>query len=104
MAIWLKKNGINAQLTLFNNSNQCIEALKAGLVDVVVMDGSQGKTFSKKNQGISYHIIAHSKDGYGIAFNKSSPLKAKVDAILYSLNKSGELQQLTSKWFGENHD
>jgi polar amino acid transport system substrate-binding protein len=103
MEIWLKKNNFGAQLTLLNNSNQSIEALKAGIVDVVIMDGEQGSVFSHKTPGLSYTTIAKSTDGYGIAFAMHSPLKPKVNEILRQLSASGELNQLKLKWLGVNH-
>ncbi len=103
MEIWLKKNRLDAQITLLNNSNQSIEALKAGLVDVVLMDDAQGAVFGHKTPGLSYSTIAKSTDGYGIAFAMHSPLKPKVNAILHQLSASGELNQLKLKWLGANH-
>ena len=104
MEIWLKKNGFVAQITVLNNSNQSIEALKAGLVNVVIMDGVQGFVFSHKTPGLSYSTIAQSTDGYGIAFAIHSPLKPKVNEILHQLNASGALNQLKLKWLGANHE
>ena len=103
MEIWLKKNKFGAQLTLLNNSNQSIEALKAGIVDVVIIDGAQGAVFSHKTPGLSFSTIAKSTDGYGIAFAMHSPLKPKVNEILRQLSASGELNQLKLKWLGVNH-
>lgn len=103
MEIWLKKNGLGAQLTLLNNSNQSIEALKAGLVDVVIMDGAQGAVFSQKTPGLSFSTIAKSTDGYAIAFARQSPLKNRVNKVLRELSASGELDQLKLKWLEVNH-
>ncbi len=104
MEVWLKKNGFDAHLMLLNNSNQVIEALKAGYVDVVIMDGSQGAVFSHRTPGLSYSMIAEAKDGYGMVFPRHSPLTANVNEILHQLAASGELAQLKLKWLGANHE
>lgn len=98
MEIWLKKNMPKEEITAMDNNNQAIEALKAGHVDVVLMDGPQAALFSKKNPGLAYAIIAHSDDGYGIAFKKQSPLSAQINRALNTLKEQGEIEKLKHKW------
>ena len=102
MEIWLKKTFPNETRTPFDNNNQAIEALKAGHVDVVLMDGSQGAVFSQKNPGLAYAIITQSKDGYALALKKSSSLTAKINDILKKLEAEGEIKKLKQKWLGES--
>ncbi|PJE17917.1 ABC transporter substrate-binding protein [Legionella sp.] len=98
MEIWLKKHAANEELMMMDNNNQAIEALKAGHVDVVLMDGAQGAIFSQKNQGLSYAIIAKAEDGYGIALPKESLLTARINRILNTLKETGELAKLQKTW------
>ncbi|KTC77849.1 ABC transporter substrate-binding protein [Legionella brunensis] len=99
MEIWLKKNVPDAAITAMDNNNQAIEALKAGHVDVVLMDGPQGAIFSQKNPILTYAIIAQSEDGYGIAFKKHSQLTAQINRALNTLKANGQLEKLKHKWF-----
>ena len=98
MEIWLKKHAANEPIFAMDNNNQAIEALKAGHVDVVLMDGAQGAIFSEKNPGLTYTIIAKAEDGYGIALEKGSPLTAQINQILNSLKKEGEIAKLQHTW------
>lgn len=101
MEIWLKKNVPNSTLQVMDNNNQTIAALKAGHVDLVLMDGVQGMVFSQKNPGLSYVLIVKSEDGYGLALKKNSSLTQKINHALYKLEQSGELAALKNKWFGD---
>ncbi|HQS83926.1 MAG: amino acid ABC transporter substrate-binding protein [Alphaproteobacteria bacterium 16-39-46] len=98
MEIWLKTHIPSAEIISMDNSNQVIEALKASHVDVAFMDGIQAMIFSQKNPSLSYAIIAKSDDGYGIAFQKSSPLKDEVNQALKKLKENGKLEKLQKKW------
>jgi len=98
MEIWLKKNVPNAEIITMDNNNQAIAALKAGHVDLVLMDGAQGAVFSQKNPGLSFAIIAQSGDGYGLALKKHAELTKKINQALHILEQNGELAQLKNKW------
>ncbi|MCW8469055.1 ABC transporter substrate-binding protein [Fluoribacter gormanii] len=98
MEIWLKKNMPNANLLVMDNNNQTIAALKAGHVDLVLVDGVQGAVFSKKNPGLSFAVLAKSTDGYGLAIKKNSKLTQKINHALDELEQSGELAALKKKW------
>jgi len=98
MEIWLKKQVPEKDIILFDNNNLAIEALKAGHIDVVLIDGAQASAFTKKNSGLSDAIIAKSDDAYAIAFKKGSPLKEKINHALKILIKKGEIKKLEQKW------
>lgn len=100
MEIWLREHVLDAEIIALNDSNQIIEALKAGHIDVALMDGFQGSVFSQKNPELSFAVITESDTGYGIAFEKDSPLKDLVNKALKSLENKGELKELQQKWFG----
>jgi polar amino acid transport system substrate-binding protein len=100
MEIWLKKQVPSAEVITFDNNNQVIEALKADHVEVVLMDGAQAYVFSQKNRGLSFAKIAQSEAGYGIALNKGSALKDKINQALKSLESKGEIRKLEEKWLG----
>lgn len=98
MEIWLKKYAISTEIITMNNNNQAIEALKAGHVDGVLIDGVQGAAFSQQNVDLSYAAIAKSDTGYGVAFKKESLLKDQVNRALRSLIAKGEIKKLQQKW------
>jgi polar amino acid transport system substrate-binding protein len=98
MEIWLKKKVPGATALVMDNNNQAIAALKAGHVDLVLMDGAQGQVFSQKNPGLSFAIISQSQDGYGIALKKHSPLTYEINQALNALENNGELTKLKKKW------
>ncbi|ARG98414.1 substrate-binding periplasmic protein [Legionella micdadei] len=98
MEIWLKKHAQDEQIVPMDNNNQAIEALKAGHIDVVLMDGAQGAIFSQKNPGLSYAIIAKAEDGYGIALPKNSLMTARINRILNTLKEKGEIAKLQKTW------
>ncbi len=98
MEIWLKKHFPQENIVTMDNNNQAIEALKAGHVDIVLVDGAQGAIFSKKNHGLNYAIIAKATNGYGLAFKKHSLLKAQVNRALNTLKAKGEIAKLQKIW------
>ncbi|MDR0406623.1 MAG: ABC transporter substrate-binding protein [Holosporales bacterium] len=98
MEKWLKQHIDNAEITLMDNNNQVIEALKAGHVEYAIMDEYQAKAFSEKNPNLLYTVIAQSDDGYAIAVKKGSPLKEEINAALIALEAKGEIQKLKQKW------
>ncbi|AAU26588.1 TPA: amino acid ABC transporter substrate-binding protein [Legionella pneumophila] len=98
MEIWLHQNFPNAEITALDNNNQAIEALIAGHVDVVLMDGAQGGVYSKKYPGLSYSILAKANEGYGLVLKKGSPLRDEINSALENLKAKGEIQKLESIW------
>lgn len=98
MEIWLKNNVADADVTLLDTNIQAIEALKAGYVEVVLLDAVQGAVFCRKNPGLAYAPIAEADSGYAIAVAKNSPLKPKINAALAKLEAHGSMQKLKAKW------
>ncbi|MCX7115425.1 MAG: ABC transporter substrate-binding protein [Gammaproteobacteria bacterium] len=101
MAIWMKTDMSCAELVLMNSNPLAIEALKAGHVGAVVMDGTQAKIFSQHTVGLAFQAIGKAKDGYGIALVKDSKLLPKINEILIKLEQSGQIEKLKKKWLGE---
>lgn len=102
MEIWLHQHYPNAEITVLDNNNQAIEALIAGHVDVVLMDGAQGGVYSKKHPGLSYSVIAKANEGYGFVLKKGSPLTDEINLALEKLKAKGEIQKLESIWLKES--
>lgn len=98
MELWLREHYPSVKVIAFDNNPQAVEALLAGHVDAVLIDGFQGSVFSKKHSGISYSIIANANKGYALALKKGSPLTAKINLVLQKLKASGALKKLEDKW------
>lgn len=95
---WIKQNIKEVELISINNANQAIEALKAGHVDAVVVDGAQAKSFISNNSDLEYKIKPSENPGYVIAIKKGSALKDEINKALANLQSSGQLEELIRKW------
>lgn len=100
MEIWLRTHFPAGEITALNSNNQAIEALIAGHVDVVLMDGAQGAVYSQKHPELSYSVVSKAENGYGIALKKGSPLTAQMNQALKALETEGKIEKLKLKWLG----
>ena len=98
MEQWLKAHVPSANRVAMDHGNQMIEALKAGHVDVVLIDEVQAVIFTQKNPGLSYAIVAPVDEGYAIAFKKGSTHRESIDRTLKKLMDEGEIERLKNKW------
>lgn len=98
MEEWLRKNAPEAELVAMDNNNQAIEALKAGHVDGVLIDKTQGHAFSKQNPELEYSFFTKSDAGYAVAVTKGSSLRKEINKALKALERDGELEKLKHKW------
>ncbi|KTD63852.1 glutamine-binding periplasmic protein precursor [Legionella santicrucis] len=98
MEIWLREAFPQIDATVLDNNTQAIESLISGRVDVVLMDGIQGKIFSEKYTELSYSLIAKADYGYALAVKKGSPLTAKINKALQKLKANGAIQKLEMIW------
>lgn len=96
--LWAHQHYPKNKIITFDNNNQAIEALSAGHVDLVLMDGVQGQEFTKTNTHLAHSIIGKSNEGYALALKKGSPLTPKINQILQKLKAKGELQKLEKQW------
>ncbi|RUR13113.1 ABC transporter substrate-binding protein [Legionella sp. km772] len=96
--LWAHQHYPHNEIVAFDTNNQAIEALSAGYVDLVLMDGVQGKAFSAKNNNLASSILGKSNEGYALALKKGSPLTKKINQILQQLKAKGELQKLENQW------
>ena len=100
MEQWGRSNVPEAEYTTMDQAPQLIEALKAGLVDGVLLDQIQAEKFIQLNPSLDRARIGQSDNGYGFIFLKGSPLKKEIDKALQSLKQKGVIQQLREKYMG----
>lgn len=98
MEIWAKEHCPQATLTVMDYVPQALEALKAGHVDLVLMDGAQARMFCKKDPSVTSMAVARSQRGSGIAFKKGAALRKAVDDILSQKSIQQEIARLKEKW------
>ena len=99
--IWVKENLKNNTIINMDSNTQLIEAVKERHLDIIVIDESQAKVFSKVNSNLTHLVIEKAKNGYGMMFRKDSSLVNPVNQALRELEKEGTLKELKDKWFGE---
>ena len=100
MDLWLRDHLSAKDMITFNSNNQAVEALVAGHVDLVLMDGQQAAVYSRKHEGLAYNTMIKATQGYGIALKKGSPLTKEMNDALKKLEKEGLIKELQSKWLG----
>ncbi|STY29850.1 glutamine-binding periplasmic protein precursor [Legionella wadsworthii] len=102
MEIWMHENFPTLKIIALDNNNQAIEALLAGHVDVVLLDGTQGKIFTQNHAGLSYSLIAKADHGYALTLKKGSPLTAQINKALHKLKANGEIKKLENTWLNNS--
>lgn len=100
MEQWARAHVPEAEYITMDQAPQLIEALKAGLVDGVLLDQIQATNFIQVNPTLDKVSIGQSDSGYGFMFPKGSPLKEPVDKAIQSLDKKGIIQKLKEKYMG----
>ena len=89
------------QPRVFNDSNDVVSALKQGQVDAVVVDLPTALFLSAaevEGSKVVGQFAAPGGDRWGLLLQKDSPLTDCVNGALTSMQRSGELEQLTDKW------
>lgn len=92
-----------AQVTSLNRISEMVQELKAGRVDALIMEDTVAKGFIASNPDLEFNTIPNTGEaGSAIAFPKGSELVAKFDPILEEMKTNGKMEELITKWFGEN--
>jgi polar amino acid transport system substrate-binding protein len=104
----MEKNLPEEAIIPMDRADICMEMLKSGQVDGVLIDEIVASVYCKNNsEYVSYFAedVFALPDGvtnFGseicITFTKGSPLKAEFNRILKELEASGELRSLKKKW------
>jgi polar amino acid transport system substrate-binding protein len=92
----------NPRIKLFDTFGASVQALKAGDVDLVLMD----KTSAAGYMGASpnaFKIVGQplGREEFGFILKKGSDLVAPINAAIRSMKDDGTLDRLNQKWFYE---
>lgn len=90
----------NKRIKLFETFGTIVQALKAGDVDLVLMDAVSSRGYIGANPG-SFKNVGDSlgTDYFGFIFPKKSDLVAPVNQALAEMKKDGFIDKLNKKWF-----
>jgi polar amino acid transport system substrate-binding protein len=96
----LDGNEANPRIKLFETFGACVEALKAGDVDLVLTDGTAGAGYVATSDG-GLKIVGQplGTEDFGFIFPKGSDLAGPMNAAIASLKADGTLEALNKKWF-----
>lgn len=92
----------NKRIILFETFGAIVQALKAGDIDMVLMDATSSRGYIGANPG-SFKSIGEplGTEEFGFIFTPGSDLVAPVNAALASMKKDGFIEKLNQKWFFE---
>jgi polar amino acid transport system substrate-binding protein len=88
------------RIKLFETFGASVQALQAGDVDLVFMDGASSQGFLKAHPG-SFKVVGQpvGNDTFGFIFKPGSDLTKAFNAAIAALKKDGTLDKLNQKWF-----
>ena len=90
----------NPRIKLFDTFGASVEALKAGDVDLVLMDQTSANGYIGANPG-AFKTVGQpiGSDQFGFIFKKGSDLVAPVNQAIAAMKADGTLDALNKKWF-----
>lgn len=96
-----KVEGANA--VPLNRISEIIQEIKVGRIDAAIIEDTVAKGFVASNSDLEFNVIPNTEEaGSAIAFPKGSPLLAEFNPVLKEMLDSGKIQELVTKWFGED--
>jgi len=90
----------NPRIKLFDTFGASVEALKAGDIDMVLMDGTTAQGYIGANPG-AFKTVGDpiGSDQFGFILKKGSDLVAPINAAIAAMKADGTLDALNKKWF-----
>ena len=90
-------------VTRYDNGAAAVEALKAGKVDVVIIDNEPAKSYVAANEGLKILETAYAEEEYAICFQKGdADLKNAVDGALKTLIDDGSVKKIVDKYINDS--
>jgi polar amino acid transport system substrate-binding protein len=92
----------DSRIKLFDTFGASVQALKAGDVDMVLMDQASVQGYMAANPSV-FKTVGDpiGSDQFGFVFKKGSDLVTPVNAALAAMKADGTLDALNRKWFFE---
>jgi len=92
----------NPRIKLFDTFGASVQALKAGDVDVVLMDATSARGYMGASPG-SFKIIGDplGTEEFGFILTPGSDLHGPINAAILSIMEDGTAEKLNQKWFFE---
>lgn len=92
-------------VTRYDNGALAVEALKAGKVDVVIIDNEPAKSYVAANTGLKILETAYTEEEYAICFAKdNADLQNAVNAALKELIADGSVKAVVDKYINGTGD
>lgn len=82
----------------FNDAPSMVEALRLGKIDAVPLDTVVLRRWAANCPGEFKVVATFADNPYGYFFQKGSPLRQRVNAVLVEMKSSGALKRIVSKW------
>jgi polar amino acid transport system substrate-binding protein len=99
LSVWMKEHAKEAHLIEYDHTYQAIESLKAGHIELVVLDSAQAQEFCSKNSELHCKMLKDiALEGYCLAFPMGSLWLEPVNKAIHVLKERGEIQKLEEKW------
>jgi polar amino acid transport system substrate-binding protein len=100
----LDGNEQNPRIKLFDTFGASVQALKAGDVDLVLMDKTSAAGYIGASPG-AFKIVGEplGREKFGFIFTPGSDLVESVNAAIRSMQEDGTIEALNRKWFYEYH-
>jgi polar amino acid transport system substrate-binding protein len=98
----LDGNEQNPRIRLFDTFGASVQALKAGDVDLVLMDKTSAAGYIGASPG-AFKIVGEplGREEFGFIFTPGSDLVEPVNAAIRSMQGDGTIEKLNRKWFYE---
>jgi polar amino acid transport system substrate-binding protein len=98
----LDGNEQNPRIRLFDTFGASVQALKAGDVDLVLMDKTSAAGYIGASPG-AFKIVGEplGREEFGFIFTPGSDLVEPVNAAIRSMQEDGTIEKLNRKWFYE---
>ncbi len=96
----LDGNEANPRIKLFETIGTAVQALRAGDVDLVLVDSTGGEGYVRANPD-TFKIVGDplGAEEFGFIFPKGSDLVAPINAAIADMQADGTLDALNTKWF-----
>jgi polar amino acid transport system substrate-binding protein len=91
----------NDQSNQYNDTKDAAQALANGQIDAVVIDVPIAIPLTQDYAGTTVAAQFITDEGYGMVFEKGSPLVTCVNEALQAMTDDGTLQQLQDEWLPE---